>query len=276
MKSLLDQTIDFVAQAREKQGENFFTIFDGGKDFTDAMKKASGIFNRQVLPYAKKYITWDWSKTQSLDIGYGGGLQVLEASKHFILSAGVDVHKVGPYIMDTFEKKGFDVSKILFLRSSADDILVLPNSYGLVYSWVTFLHFPTIEYTKKVLSEILRVLIPKGIAVIYYSRLVKTKRMETFQEYENDLKAEETDKEGFREQGSLTKAFKKGITIARWKMVELVQELGFEVLEHSCSNDGGFVFGQHGIVIRKPALVEPEKKPRLIRRKKIKKIGLEK
>lgn len=276
MKSLIDQTIDFVAQAKEKYGENFFTIFDGGKDFTDAMKKASDIFNRQVLPYAKKHLTWDLSKTQSLDVGYGSGFQVLEASKHFIFSAGLDVHKVGPYIVDTFEKKGFGVDKILFLRSSADDILVLPNSYGFVHSWVTFLHFPSIEYTKKVLSEIFRVLKPKGVAVIYYPRLVKTKRMETFQEYENGLKVEETDKEGCREQGSLTKVFKKGITIARWKMVELVQDVGFEILEHSCSNEGGFVFGQHGIIIRKPALVELEKKPRLVRRKKIKKIGIEK
>jgi hypothetical protein len=41
-------------------------------------------------------------------------------------------------------------------------------------------------------------------------------------------------------------------------MTELVKVLGFELLEHTSSNDGGFIYGQHGIVLRKPLIVEPE------------------
>jgi SAM-dependent methyltransferase len=123
---------------------------------------------------------------------------------------------------------------------------------------VTFLHFPSIEYTNLALKEIFRVLKPGGVAVIFYSRLVKTQKKETPKQYAADMKLEEQHETGYEAKESLTEVFKKGIGIARWKMTELVKVIGFELLEHTSSNDGGFIYGQHGIVLRKPLIVEPE------------------
>lgn len=159
--------------------------------------------------------------------------------------------------------------------SEAAHIDRIDESVDFVHSWVVFLHFPSLDYVEQTLKEIFRVLKVGGIAVIYYPRLVKTKRKETFEEYQIDIELEKKHEKGFEANESLTEVFKRGIILARWKMVELVTKIGFDILEHTCSNDGGFVFGQHGIVLGKPAVVEPEVKPikapttkRLVRRKK--------
>jgi ubiquinone/menaquinone biosynthesis C-methylase UbiE len=275
MKALIEKYANYIHEIRVKSPEAFFTLFDGGKDFNEAKAISEKTFNRMFLPFAKKYLV-DLSEKVSLDIGYGSGFQVAEAGKHFGHSKGVDVHKEGSFVFDTFVDKKIGVGTSLMEGHAGD--LPEPNDYcDFIYSWVTFLHFPSIEYTRLALKEIFRVLKPGGIAVIYYSRLVKSKRKETLSEYEADIELENKHETGFSAKESLTEIFKKGIGIARWKMTELVKELGFEVLEHTYSNDGGFVFGQHGIVIQKPPIVEleglseeepPAKPKKLIRRKK--------
>jgi len=151
------------------------------------------------------------------------------------------------------------IGKMMMLtRSPADNIQYQDNEFDFAHSWVTFLHFPSIGYTNLALKEVFRVLKPGGVAVIFYSRLVKTQKKETPKQYAADMKLEEQHETGFEAKESLTEVFKKGIGIARWKMTELVKVIGFEVLEHTSSNDGGFIYGQHGIVLRKPLIVEPE------------------
>lgn len=268
MKALFEKYVQYIHNTRVKMGELFFTLFDGGKTFAEAKDLARHNFQNMFLPFAKKYL--DPSSCYSLDIGYGSAFQVLEASQYFEFSKGVDIHKEAPFILDTFRAKG--IAKGISLETGTADNLPEPNDeFGFVHSWVTFLHFPSIEYTKLALKEIFRVLKPGGVAVIYYARLVKTKRMETPAEYEFDLSLEKLHQTGFDAKESLTEPFKKGISIARWKMVELVNDVGFQLLEHTSSNDGGFIYGQHGIVLRKPPIVEPKQafKPvkRLIQRK---------
>ena len=269
MKSLNEGYVNFIRDVREKKPDAFFTMFDGGKNFDEALKIAKVIFERLILPFAFKYLGEMLNRDKnSLDIGYGSGFQVLAAKNYFLASCGVDVHKDGPFVIDTFESKNMDVDGVTLIESEAADLPFLDDSYWFAHSWVVFLHFPSIEYVTRTLKEIYRVLRPGGVSVIYYSRLVKTKKKETPAEYEADIELENKHETGFEANESLTQVFKKGITIARWKMAELVTSIGFEILEHTSSNDGGFVFGQHGIVLKKPALVEPKKVPRLIKRKK--------
>jgi ubiquinone/menaquinone biosynthesis C-methylase UbiE len=255
MKSLIDKYVKFIRERRETSPMTFFTMFDGGTSFDDAKNQAGRYFDRLFLPFAKKYLG-DLSDKRSLDIGYGSAFQVLRAAQYFECSYGIDIHKESLFILDTFRTKGIQKG-ISLSEGLADNLSEFDNDIDFVHSWVTFLHFPSIEYTNLVLKEIFRVIRPNGVAVIYYSRLVKTKRKETFKEYEADMKLEEKHLTGFEERGSLTQVFKKGIGIARWKMTQLVTNIGFELLEYTSSNDGGFVYGQHGIVLRKPPVVEP-------------------
>ena len=278
MKKLIKKYADYIHEIRVKSPESFFTLFDGGKDFNEAKTLSEKTFKQMFAPFANKYLRGDLTDKVSLDVGYGSGFQASCAATMFKVAWGIDVHKEGEYAIEVLTKHGLDKNKNTNLvEGSADVIPLMDNQIDFVHSWVTFLHFPSIEYTRLALKEIFRVLKPEGVAVIYYSRLVKSKRKETLSEYEADIELENKHETGFSAKESLTEIFKKGIGIARWKMTELVKELGFEVLEHTYSNDGGFVFGQHGIVIQKPPIVEleglPEEEPpakpkKLIRRKK--------
>jgi ubiquinone/menaquinone biosynthesis C-methylase UbiE len=268
MKSLNEGYANYVRDVREKKPDAFFTLFDGGKNFDEALKIAKVIFERLILPFAFKYLGDLLNDKRSLDIGYGSGFQVCRASEYFEHAKGLDVHREANFVLDTFRSKKVKCGNVSLMEAEAANIPE-PNDYiDFIHSWVVFLHFPSIEYVTQTLKEIYRVLKPGGAAVLYYPRLVKTKKKETPAEYEADIELENKHETGFEANESLTEVFKKGITIARWKMTELVTSIGFEILEHTSSNDGGFVFGQHGIVLRKPALVEPVKKPRLIKRKK--------
>jgi ubiquinone/menaquinone biosynthesis C-methylase UbiE len=256
MKATPEEYAKFIHKVRETKPDAFFTLFDGGKDFASALTIALVIFERLVLPLALKYLT-DLQNKKSLDVGYGSGFQVAAASNHFWESYGIDVHDESNFIFDTFARKRVG-KKMVLTRSPADNIQYQDNYFDFAHSWVTFLHFPSIEYTNLALKEVFRVLKPGGVAVIFYSRLVKTQKKETLKQYAADMKLEEQHEMGFEAKESLTEVFKKGIGIARWKMTELVKVIGFEVLEHTSSNDGGFIYGQHGIVLRKPLIVELE------------------
>lgn len=267
MNTLNAKYAKFVREVRERDPEKFYTIFDGGKSFSAALTIALLVFEKMILPFALKYLGEYLKEKQSLDVGYGSGFQVSSAAKQFGTAWGIDVHQEADTIIRDFTKRGLDEFKnVNLVEGEAANIPMTDNTVDFVHSWVTFLHFPSIEYVKLSLKEIFRVLKPGGVSVIYYPRLVKTKRMETPEEYQLDLKLEDLDETGYSANESLTEPFKKGISIARWKMSELVNSIGFEVLEHTSSNDGGFIFGQHGIVLRKPPIVEPKRMSKPVKR----------
>ena len=258
MKATPENYAKFIREVREKKPDAFFTLFDGGKDFATAFTIAMIIFERLILPLALKYLDNKLNDKKSLDIGYGSGFQVATASKYFGESYGIDVHDESKFILQKLSKETAFGLKMSLTRSPADNIQYSDNYFDFAHSWVTFLHFPSLEYTNLALKEVFRVLKPEGVAVIFYSRLVKTQKKETPKQYAADIKLEDKHETGFDARESLTEVFKKGIGIARWKMTELVKVIGFDVLEHTSSNDGGFIYGQHGIVLRKPLIVEPE------------------
>ena len=88
-----------VKQLRELNNpDKFFTFFDGGGTADGAFNKAYDIFERLMLPWVRQYGT-------SLDIGYGGGGQVLAASKHFDIVMGIDVHGEFEYVLNHINTK---------------------------------------------------------------------------------------------------------------------------------------------------------------------------
>jgi SAM-dependent methyltransferase len=271
MANLIKLFVDHARQLKEKGADTFFTSFDGGKNFSEAQLAANSIFTKQILPFAQKYLE-DLPMKTSLDIGYGSGFQVACASEFFSKSDGIDVHNEFGFVMQVFSNKSIG-RQMELLSSEAANMPYNDQSFDFVHSWVTFLHFPTIEYVEQVVREIYRVLTFKGVAVIYYPRLVKSKRRETIEEYNADVERELQNPLGYDVKESLTDIAKAGITIAKWKMTELAASAGFELLEHTASHDEGFIYGQHGIVLRRPEFVKPVqtqkiRKNRLVSRKK--------
>jgi len=236
--------------------EAFFTWFDGGDTVDGSFEKAEGIFKRLMLPWAERFYTttrFDMSNKTSLDIGYGGGGQVLAASKHFKYALGVDVHEEIEFVESELKRrtKGKEGNIALF-TGDGKTLPIDDNKVDFVSSWLTFLHLGTMEIVEGYLKEMYRVMIEEAIAVLFFTRLVRGKNIQTLVEYENDLKLENEHPLGYREGGPLTRVNRPNIVISRWKMEELVKKNNFKLLNTTFSHDGDLIYGQHGIVIQKP------------------------
>jgi len=260
---------------RKKGRDAFFTWFDGGEDANDAFVKAYNIFKRLMLPWTDRFLE-NLHEKISLDIGYGGGGQVFAASGHFKYALGIDVHDQVSFIEKEFRGRTGTKNYALFI-SDGKTIPIDNNKVDFISSWVTFLHLGTIEVVESYLKEMFRVMTEGAIAVIFFTRLYRTKSVQSLVEYEADLKLEEQHPTGYREGGPLTLVNRPNLIMSRWKMQELAEKAGFKYLSPTFSHDKDKIYGQHGIVFQKPIVttttIPPKRKVKklTIRKKKGKK-----
>lgn len=262
-KPMLCDVEGFRAKVKEKAAlgrDHFFTFFDGPKFATGgnaekAYEKAAEIFRRHMLPFAEKYLGGLRDKV-ALDVGYGGGGQLFEASKIFERVVGVDVHEETQIVADELVRRGCSNFELL---TTADGMTIPRSGHSVdfIYSWVTLIHVNGWDGIVSYVEESFRVLRPGGIAVLYFGRLVKTRKVEqTYEQWLLDIEKEKENELGYRDGGPTTKVNNVRIVVAMWKMEELSKEVGFEVLERTGSwsdtPDGVRYYGQHGIVLRKP------------------------
>ena len=269
---------DEVKIMKDRGRDTFFTWFDGGGDTNGAFKKAEGIFERLMLPWATRFLGNLDGKT-SLDIGYGSGCQVLAASQHFKYSTGIDVHEeIGFVEKELRKRKAIQNRNFALFIGQGDSIPMDDNKIDFVHSWVTFLHLGTMEVVENYLKEMFRVMNEGAIAVIFFTRLCRTGTAQSLAEYEADIKLEEQHPTGYREGGPLTRVNRANLILSRWKMIELVLTMGFKYLAPTFSYDETDVLekdkihGQHGIVFQKPVVatttLPPKRKKKLTIRKK--------
>lgn len=252
-----------------KGRDTFFTWFDGGGDTNGAFKKAKGIFDRLILPWAERFLG-DLEEKVSLDIGYGSGAQVLAASKHFRYATGIDVHEELDFVEQELRKRKSvkNINFALFINQGPN-IPMDDNKIDFISSWVTFLHIGTIKNVEDYLREMFRVMTEGAIAVIFFTRLVRTRNAQSLVEYEEDIKLEEQHETGYREGGPLTRVNRANLVISQWKMKELVEKHGFKFIHTTYSHDKDKIYGQHGVVFQKPKTIPLERKVEKITKKKI-------
>jgi ubiquinone/menaquinone biosynthesis C-methylase UbiE len=243
--------------------DKLFTWFDGGGDIDGAFKKAEVIFERLILSHAKKHLGKDLSDKVSMDIGYGSGAQVLAASEVFEKAFGIDVHEEHDAIMYELMSRGGDdmLDKAYLMSCDGSSIPSEDDSIDFIHSWTTFLHLVGLVNVVSYLDEIKRVLKPQGIAVIYFTRLIRSKSPQTETEYYADIILENAETVGYRYGGPLTTVRSIAMIISMWKMVELAEASGLEVIDKTFSYDGKGkkkkIYGQHGIVLRNPDPIPP-------------------
>lgn len=233
----------------------FYDWFGGWGTKENSFEHGRDIFNRIIFPLAGKLLPEGF--TAALDLGYGVGTKIEPAFQHFDVVYGVDVHDEAKFVADNLSvPKG---KKLRLVRADGDNIPVNKLCVDFVYSWATFCHVGTIENVRKYLSEIYRVLKPGGIAVIFFSRLMRPKGPQTWREVEAYMQREREHIDGYREGGPLSKVRSVNLVMSMWKMDELSTEAGFTVVERTASWDDGPVrkvyHGQYGIVLRKPSPV---------------------
>jgi SAM-dependent methyltransferase len=230
----------------------FYHWFDGGDTVEGAFKKGADVFNRVIKPYADKYLKGQ--RHVALDLGYGMGTKIKAALNTFPRVYGVDVHEEWEVALHNMELE--ENQEIKLLWGDGRELPLEDQEINFVYSWVTFCHLGTIENVEKYLQEIFRVLKPGGVAVLFFTRLIRTGRNQTWEEVEADMALEKIHNPGYREGGPESKVRSINLVMSMWKMEELSSRSGFDILEKTASWDNtkkGKVFhGQYGIVLRRP------------------------
>ena len=114
------------------------------------------------------------------------------------------------------------------------------------------------------LAEINRVLKPGGVAVVFFSRLMRSQRPQTWDQVSADIEREKENKLGYREGGPKSKVKSISIVISMWKMEEMVKSFGLNVMEKTASwdkeGDNKVFHGQYGIVFQKPPEVKQRRR----------------
>jgi len=244
---------------REQGRDKFFSWFDGPKgenETTDAaFEKAEDVFNRLMLPSAKKYLKKLNTKT-SLDIGYGSGGQVLAASLYFDKAYGLDVHEEADFVMEELNKRGIKDEEVELVVGDGKTIPLPEESIDFVHSWVTFMHLGTVENIRNYLKEVYRVMKPGGVGVVFFSRMLRSALHQPWSEVLKDIEKEK-EGPGYREGGPKTKVRGINIQMSMWYMEDLAKSTGFDLLDRTGSWDmihkRRYFFGQYGIVFRKPS-----------------------
>jgi len=261
----------------------FYHWFDGGVTKEGAFAKGEDVFRRVLAPLVVKYLGDDLvigNAQVAFDLGYGAGTKIQAAFDLFNMVYGIDVHDQHNFVLSELDvPEECDVSLMI---GNGRDIPLTANEVDFVYSWVTFCHLGTIENVKQYLSEIFRVLKPGGVAVLFFTRLIRSGKNQKWVDVEADMVKEREHTTGYREGGPLSKVRTINLVISMWKMEEMVKDAGFELLERTASwddtDDGRVYHGQYGVVIQKPkpkttstTAPPPQKKTKPIKKTKIKK-----
>jgi SAM-dependent methyltransferase len=182
------------------------------------------------------------------------GTKIKAALNAFPKVYGIDVHEEWDVALDNM---GLEVNQeVELLKGDGETLPLKDQEINFVYSWVTFCHLGTIDNAEKYVREIFRVLKTGGVAVLFFTRLIRSKHNQTWDEVEADMVREKDHDLGYREGGPLSKVRSINLVISMWMMEELATLAGFKVLQRTASWDdtpAGRVFhGQYGIVLRKP------------------------
>ena len=230
----------------------FYHWFDGGETVEGAFEKGADVFNRVIKPYATKYLKGQ--RHVALDLGYGMGTKIKAALNTFPKVYGIDVHEKWEVALHNMELK--ENQEVQLLTGDGVSLILEDEEVDFVYSWVVFCHLGTIENVEKYLQEIFRVLKPGGVAVIFFTRLIRSKHNQTWKEVEADMVKETNHDLGYREGGPESKVRSINLVMSMWKMEELASRSGFEILDKTASWDkvgkDRVHHGQYGIVIRRP------------------------
>ena len=243
-----------IKALREKGRDIFFSWMDGGETADGAFEKAEDVFTRLMLPSAKKYLKKLDDKV-SLDIGYGSGGQVLAATMYFDKAYGLDVHEESDFVEEELKNRGAHGRDFHLITGDGNSIPLPDGSVDFVHSWVTFMHLGTVDNTVRYLKEMFRVMKEGAVAVIFFSRMLRSALSQTWEQVLEDIKKEE-EGAGYREGGPKTRVRGINIQMTMWKMKELVEAEGFDILDITASshiiNRRKYFFGQYGVIIRKP------------------------
>jgi SAM-dependent methyltransferase len=151
-------------QAPVKRGDlsAFLDWFDDSTSVQDTLQRAAADWNFRFAGHPE-YAAID--KRCALEIGFGGGRLMLQASRDFERVLGVDIHQAFAQSAEFLRSQQCTNFELLH----RDEIGRVPDaSVDFVYSFIVFQHFDSFDEVRYYLAHIRRVLKPTGYAHVYF------------------------------------------------------------------------------------------------------------
>lgn len=142
----------------------FLNWFDATTSVQDTINRATSdwLYRFESFPHFSSL-----PRRAALEIGFGGGRLLSQASKHFNTVYGVDIHQNFAMTKQFLASQGVSNAH-LFHRDGAGNIP--DGSIDLIYSFIVFQHFDKLEEVDFYLDHIHRLLSPEGVAHIYFGK----------------------------------------------------------------------------------------------------------
>lgn len=219
----------------------------------EGYRRGARIWQTQFLRFLDLYMP-KARRHSSLDIGYGCGSLLSQASGTFALAAGIDVHAQHDFMRTMLAEYGLDHNN--FELKQADGAGAIPydnQTFDLVYSWTVFMHLGFAKIAERYFEEAFRVLRPGGLAIIYFTRVIRTKKQQTWSEVCDDARAEMDRKIPYREREAKVNRINLGLSL--WWVSEICGKMGFDTEAITGSSkrldNVPMYHGQHGIILRR-------------------------
>ena len=143
---------------------SFLNWFDATKSIEDTLSRAKADWVGRFKKF--NYFT-SLPKSVAIEIGFGGGRLLTQASLDFREVYGVDVHE--NFDMSRKFLKSQNVNNATLLHQERID--EIPDaSIDFIYSFIVFQHFDSMSEVDFYLTQINRLLSPSGVAHIYFGK----------------------------------------------------------------------------------------------------------
>ncbi|MEW6324603.1 MAG: class I SAM-dependent methyltransferase [Nitrospirota bacterium] len=142
----------------------FLSWFDTTRSIEETQRRAASDWTRKITAFPQYR---DMPKQRCLEIGFGGGRLLVEASKDFTEAIGVDIHQAFNQTRRYLQL--CNRTNITLLHRN--DLPTVPdNSIDFVFSFIVFQHFDDFSEVDFYLQQIRRLLCPDGYAQIFYAK----------------------------------------------------------------------------------------------------------
>jgi SAM-dependent methyltransferase len=143
---------------------DFLCWFDRTESVQETEKRSRSDWTHKItaFPQYPKLV-----KDTCLEIGFGGGRLLVEASKDFKQAIGVDIHTAFDKTRDYLRLNQRDNITLLH----KDQLATLPDSsIDFIFSFIVFQHFDSYAEVEFYLAQIKRLLKPHGAAHLFFAK----------------------------------------------------------------------------------------------------------
>lgn len=247
--TMIDKYREITANLRKEGPEKFFPWFTGFRDLNTTFDHGVKIFEGCILPTAKKHLG-DLSDKTLFEIGYGGGILLVPAAKHFKKVSGIDIHRENDFVQDELKRRGVEVDKLYV--SEYGYSLPWRRKFDFIFCFTVFGHLSGYDIFQKYIHAIPGALTKNGVAMIHFNRLVCRKKNQTLKEIEEDFRKEDQlAGDGWRYRDLRPNQIT--LMIAMWKVLEECKAAGLKVLESGPSGYPdpvkGMLYGGQAFVV---------------------------